>query len=95
MGRLTTRWRVSWLSIADRDGETPTYEVYAIEFPGGSLSAETGRVWLLGEIQSRDTIRAILPELQEHAQDERNSLIVVAQRIQSASRAERLRADPS
>jgi hypothetical protein len=50
---LTTRWRVSWLSIADRESVTPTYEVYAIEFPGGDLSEETGRVWLMGKIESR------------------------------------------
>jgi hypothetical protein len=92
---LTTRWRVSWLSVADTEGETPTYEVYAVEFPGGGSSEETGRVWLLGEIQSRDTIRAILPELEQHAQGERNSLAVLAQQIQRASRAERQRADPS
>jgi hypothetical protein len=92
---LTTRWRVSWLSIADGDGETPTYEVYAIEFCGAGSSEETGRVWLLGKIRSRGTISAILPELEEHAQGERNSLVVVAEAIQTASRAERLGADPS
>ncbi len=85
---LTTRWRVSWLSIADRDGVTPTYEVYAIEFVGADLSEETGRVWLMGKIESRDTIREILPELERRAQGERNSLVVVAQRIQNAVRAE-------
>jgi hypothetical protein len=92
---LTTRWRVSWLSIADRESVTPTYEVYAIEFPGGGLSEETGRVWLMGKIESRDTIRAILSELERCAQHERNSLVVVAQRIQNAARAEQQRADPN
>ncbi len=90
---LTTRWRVSWLSIADREGVTPTYEVYAIEFPGGDISDETGRVWLMGKIESRDTIHAILPELERRAQRERNSLVVIAQRIQNAARAEQQRAD--
>jgi hypothetical protein len=85
---LTTRWRVSWLSITDHAGETPTYEVYAIEFPGGKLSEESGRVWLIGKIENRDTIRSILPELEQHAQRERNSLIVVAQRIRDAARRE-------
>jgi hypothetical protein len=85
---LTTRWRVSWLSIVDREDETPTYEVYAIEFPGGELSEESGRVWLMGKIERRDTIRSILPELQQRAQRERNSLIVVAQRIRDAARRE-------
>ena len=79
----------------DRKGEPPTYEVYAIEFPHEPSSEETGRVWMMGEIQSRDTIRAILPELEKHAQGERNSLVVVAQRIQNAARAERQRANPS
>lgn len=90
---LTTRWRVSWLCIADREGVTPTYEVYAIEFIGGNLSDETGRVWLMGKIESRETILAILPELELRAQRERNSLVVVAQRIQSAARAEQRRTD--
>jgi hypothetical protein len=85
---LTTRWRVSWLSIADREDEAPTYEVYAIEFPGGDLSEESGRVWLMGKIESRDTIRSILPELEQCAQRERNSLIVVAQRVRDAARRE-------
>ena len=85
---LTTRWRVSWLSIADREGTTPTYEVYAIEFPGGDRNEETGRVWLMGKVENRDMIHAILPELEQHAQRERNSLVVVAQRLQYAARAE-------
>jgi hypothetical protein len=50
------------------------------------LSEETGRVWLMGKVDSRDTIRAILPELEWRAQRERNSLVVVAQRIQRATR---------
>jgi hypothetical protein len=90
---LTTRWRVSWLSIADRANETPTYEVYAIEFPGRDLSEESGRVWLMGRIESRDTIRSLLPELEQRAQRERNSLVVVAQRIRDAARAEQQRVD--
>jgi hypothetical protein len=90
---LTTRWRVSWLSIADREGTKPTYEVYAIEFPGGDRNEKTGRVWLMGKIENRDTIHAILPELEQHAQRERNSLVVVAQRLQYAARAEQRRAD--
>jgi hypothetical protein len=90
---LTTRWRVSWLSIADRTSETPTYEIYAIEFPGRDPSEGGGRVWLMGRIESRDTIRAIMPELEQRAQRERNSLVVVAQRICDATRAEQQRAD--
>lgn len=90
---LTTRWRVSWLSIAAREGETPTYEVYAIEFPGGDISEDSGRVWLMGKIERRDTICAILPELERLAQRERNSLVAVARRIQNAARAEQQRAD--
>jgi hypothetical protein len=85
---LTTRWRVSWLSIPDSEGEPPTNEVYAIEFPGGKLSEESGRIWLMGKIESRDTIRSILPELQQRAQHERNSLVVVAQRVRDAARCE-------
>jgi hypothetical protein len=42
----------------------------------------------MGKIESGDTIRAILPELERRAQRERNSLVVVAQRIQNAVRAE-------
>lgn len=90
----TTRWRVSWLSITDMAGEPPTYEVYAIEFPG-ERSSESGRVWLMGEIQSRKAINAILPELEEHAQGERNSLVVVARQIHDAASAERYRKDPT
>jgi hypothetical protein len=90
----TTRWRVSWLSITDMAGEPPTYEVYAIEFPG-ERSNESGRVWLMGEIQNRKAINAILPELEEHAQGERNSLIVVARQIHDAASAERYRKDPT
>lgn len=85
---LTTRWRVSWLSIADRTNETPTYEVYAIECPGRDPSEWSGRVWLMGRIESRDTICAILPDLEQRAQRERNSLVVVAQRIRDATRAD-------
>lgn len=92
---LTTRWRVSWLCIADGANEAPTYEVYAIEFPGRDLSEESGRVWLMGRIESRDTIRALLPELEQRAQRERNSLVVVAQRIRDAARAEQQRVDPN
>jgi hypothetical protein len=92
---LTTRWRVSWLSIADKANEAPTYEVYALEFPGRDLSEGSGRVWLMGRIESRDTIRAILPDLEQRAQRERNSLVVVAQRIHGAARAEQERADPN
>lgn len=89
----TTRWRISWLCITDDPGDLPTYEVYAIEF-AHEQPDETGRVWLLGEIQSRATIEAILLELEKHAQGERNSLIVAAQQIQNATRAERHRKDP-
>lgn len=91
---LTTRWRVSWLSIADRNDEIPTHEVYAIEFPGGEASEESGRVWLMGKIESHDTIYSILPELQQRAQRERNSLVVVAQRVRDAAQRERVRSTP-
>jgi hypothetical protein len=89
----TTRWRISWLCITDNPGDLPTYEVYAIEFPHERLG-ETGRVWLLGEIHSRATIEALLPELEKHAQEERNSLVVASQQIQNATRAERHRRGP-
>ena len=90
----TTHWRVSWLSITDIAGEPPTYEVYAIEFPE-KRSNGSGRVWLMGEIQSRKAINAILPELQEHAEGERNSLVVVTRQIHDAASAERYRKDPT
>ena len=42
----------------------------------------------MGKIESRDTIRSILSELEQCAQRERNSLIVVAQRVRDAARRE-------
>ena len=48
-------------------------------------------MWLMGRIESRDTIRVLLPELEQCAQRERNSLVVVAQRIRDAALAEQQR----
>lgn len=81
----TTRWRVSWLCVDD-----PTYELYAVEFADESEGhASPGRVWLLGVLREQPAVVEALGELERHAQHERNSLVAVAEAVQTA--ASRLR----
>jgi len=84
---VTTRWRVSWLCLSEAQHQDATDEVYAVEHIDQPGDVETGRVWLMGTIPDRHIINEILPELETHAQHERNSLVVVAARISEAAKA--------
>jgi|GEM_PF-6237559 hypothetical protein len=78
---LTTRWRLSWLCMGD-----PTYEVYAVEFTDeDSQAGPLGRVWLLGVVNDEKVFRQAISELELHAQRERNSLVVIAERVRDTA----------
>jgi len=78
----TTSWRLSWLCMHD-----PTYELYGIELlrPMREEQPRTGRVWLLGRLESEEAVDDAVRELMRHAQAERNSLVAVASAIQRGS----------
>jgi hypothetical protein len=76
----TTTWRISWLE--------ETEEVYAIELPDRGRLSKRRRVWILGKLQSWEAVHGALWELQCHAMDERNSLVVAAERVARAARDE-------
>jgi hypothetical protein len=73
---------VSWLCMSD-----PTYEVYAVEFTDEHSDAEPslGRVWLLGVVNDEKVFRRAISELELHAQKERNSLVLVAERVRDVA----------
>jgi hypothetical protein len=81
----TTRWRLSWLCVGTA-GEAPTYEIYAVEI-GETEGLSRGRVWLMGVVLDGRRIADILSDLEQHAQGERNSLVVVASRINQVIKA--------
>jgi hypothetical protein len=78
----TSQWRISWLGI-----DRPTYEVYAVEMTSvrGQAARRSGRVWILGRIESRSVVREALEELEFYAQAERNSLVAAARAVQRAA----------
>lgn len=80
----TTRWRLSWLCMGAA-GEEPTHEIYAVQL--GEDAPERGRVWLMGIVLDRRRIVDVLSELEQHAQRERNSLVVVASKINQVIKA--------
>ncbi len=77
----TSRWRLSWLNM-----HHPTYELYAIEQTqrrrdDAGVLRTTGRVWLLGALDDRGRVDETIGEIQQHAQRERNSLVVLAEAV--------------
>jgi hypothetical protein len=82
----TTQWRVSWLC----EDDDSTKEVYAVEFFPAEIGGARlfGRVWLLGKLQDWQAAKRALGDLQRHAQNERNSLIVAAKAIGAAGQEE-------
>jgi hypothetical protein len=61
-------------------GHEPTHEMYAVEIIQTNPPAK-GRVWLIGIARDRQRVIEVLAELEQYAQRERNSLVLVATRI--------------
>ncbi len=88
-----TRWRLSWLCM-ETGGYKPTYEIYAVEIIQTDPPAK-GRVWLMGVIRDRHRVVDVLSELEQYAQRERNSLVLVASRICEVIKRIRVSGNPS
>jgi hypothetical protein len=89
----TTRWRLSWLCM-ETGGYIPTHEIYAVEIIQTDPPA-MARVWLMGIVRDRHRVIDILSELEQYAQRERNSLVLVASRISEVIKRIQVSEDPS